>query len=685
MSNIAIPNLPAVTSLNGTELVLGVQSNTSVKITTQQIANFTATSSNNYVNTLSFGTTGLTPAGVVGGNITVAGTLNVANGGTGVTTFGATNTLLYTTSANNISSIAAGTVDQILAVNSSGVPYWRSTIPATAGVDSISFGTTGLTPSTNTSGIVTVSGTLAIGSGGTGITSFGTGVQTALGQNVTGSGGIVLATAPTIANPVITGGSINNTPIGATTASTGAFSYLSTNSSTSTTPVLSFNASNSPIAAGASISGSYLQFVLQNKSATAGASTNYVLSNDSGTDSAFYGEFGMNSSVYSASTPGDFFSINNGVYFSAHDGDVSIGSGNGYKVYFPWGGSATSAHVINASGALGFSTNLGTTPALSGTTGFGTSGQALITGGSAAAPAWGTLGVSGGGTGQSAALTQYGIVYGASTTAMGITAAGTTGQVLLANTGGAPTWGTVPAAGVTSISFGTTGLTPSSATTGAIVVAGTLGAASGGTGQSSYTVGDILYASTTTALSKLADVATGSVLVSGGVGAAPAYSATPTLTSLTSPSIYGGTGTGSLLTLQSTTGVGATDSILMKVGNNGATTALSIATTGIVSLPTTGALVLPASTTGNRPTASTGMLRFNTTTVAFEGYNGTSWASVGGGATGGSTDQIFYLNGQTVTADYSIPSSYNAGTFGPITVNGGVTVTIPSGSTWSIV
>jgi len=46
----------------------------------------------------------------------------------------------------------------------------------------------------------------------------------------------------------------------------------------------------------------------------------------------------------------------------------------------------------------------------------------------------------------------------------------------------------------------------------------------GGTGQSSYAIGDILYASTTTALSKLADVAVGSILVSGGVGAAPAYS-----------------------------------------------------------------------------------------------------------------------------------------------------------------
>jgi len=51
----------------------------------------------------------------------------------------------------------------------------------------------------------------------------------------------------------------------------------------------------------------------------------------------------------------------------------------------------------------------------------------------------------------------------------------------------------------------------------------TLVATSGGTGQSSYAVGDLLYASTTTALSKLADVATGNVLISGGVSTAPSW------------------------------------------------------------------------------------------------------------------------------------------------------------------
>lgn len=50
-----------------------------------------------------------------------------------------------------------------------------------------------------------------------------------------------------------------------------------------------------------------------------------------------------------------------------------------------------------------------------------------------------------------------------------------------------------------------------------------ISAADGGTGQTSYAVGDLLYASNATIISKLADVATGNALISGGVGVAPSY------------------------------------------------------------------------------------------------------------------------------------------------------------------
>ncbi len=64
-------------------------------------------------------------------------------------------------------------------------------------------------------------------------------------------------------------------------------------------------------------------------------------------------------------------------------------------------------------------------------------------------------------------------------------------------------------------------------------VTGTLAASNGGTGQSSYAVGDLLYATGTTSLSRLAAVAVGQVLVSGGVSTAPSWSATPTVSVLT--------------------------------------------------------------------------------------------------------------------------------------------------------
>ena len=54
-------------------------------------------------------------------------------------------------------------------------------------------------------------------------------------------------------------------------------------------------------------------------------------------------------------------------------------------------------------------------------------------------------------------------------------------------------------------------------------------------------------------------------------------------------------------------------------------------------------------------------------------------------ASGAGTDKMFFLNGLTVNTSYTIPTNYNAGSFGPISVASGVTVTVPSGSVWTIV
>jgi hypothetical protein len=62
-----------------------------------------------------------------------------------------------------------------------------------------------------------------------------------------------------------------------------------------------------------------------------------------------------------------------------------------------------------------------------------------------------------------------------------------------------------------------------------------------------------------------------------------------------------------------------------------------------------------------------------------------TWSATGSGATGGGNNQVFVLNDQIVTNDYTIPTGKNASSAGPITVDTGITVTIPTDSTWVIV
>lgn len=146
------------------------------------------------------------------------------------------------------------------------------------------------------------------------------------------------------------------------------------------------------------------------------------------------------------------------------------------------------------------------------------------------------------------------------------------------------------------------------------------------------------------------------------------------------------------------------------------------------SFTSTGALTISKGTTGERPSAVSGMLRFNTTTTEFEGYNGTAWASVGGAAlsndtststnlyplfanaTSGSASTLYtsnakllykpstgelqasaavstnglIINSTTVSASYTVATGQNAMSIGPITVNSGITVTVSSGQRWLV-
>ena len=85
-------------------------------------------------------------------------------------------------------------------------------------------------------------------------------------------------------------------------------------------------------------------------------------------------------------------------------------------------------------------------------------------------------------------------------------------------------------------------------------------------------------------------------------------------------------------------------------------------------------------------------LTLPTTNPAVAGYalissdtNGTLSWGVAGGASGGGTNQVFWENDQTIRTSYAFTNGKNAGSFGPITINSGVTVTVGSGETWSVV
>jgi hypothetical protein len=105
---------------------------------------------------------------------------------------------------------------------------------------------------------------------------------------------------------------------------------------------------------------------------------------------------------------------------------------------------------------------------------------------------------------------------------------------------------------------------------------------------------------------------------------------------------------------------------------------------GDLSVTGTGSVKLPVGTTAQRPTAATGKIRYNSTLGSYEGYDGASWSSLGGGATGAGGDTVFNLNSPTVTTSYSFPAGKNAMSVGAITINSGVTVTVPSGSRWVV-
>jgi hypothetical protein len=142
-----------------------------------------------------------------------------------------------------------------------------------------------------------------------------------------------------------------------------------------------------------------------------------------------------------------------------------------------------------------------------------------------------------------------GQVTSVTNTAIGITSAAVSGLAASATTDTTNaaniTSGTLPVARLSGSYTGITGVGTLAAGTwnGSVI-----GAIYGGTGFGSYTVGDLLFADTSTSLAKLADVAVGSALISGGVGSAPSYGKIGLATHVdgTLPAANGGTGLTSL-------------------------------------------------------------------------------------------------------------------------------------------
>jgi hypothetical protein len=192
-------------------------------------------------------------------------------------------------------------------------------------------------------------------------------------------------------------------------------------------------------------------------------------------------------------------------------------------------------------------------------------------------------------------------------------------------------------------------------------ITGTLGVADGGTGQTTYTDGQLLIGNSTgNTLSKSTLTAGTGISITNGSGSV-------TIASTVSGGLptTGGTLTGDLLMDNQSD---------VRFGEATANGSNWVAFQGPASIASNVTWTLPS------------------TDAAVSGYalvsNGSgtlSWAAAGGGATGGGTDDVFYENSQTVTTSYTLTTNKNAMSAGPITIQSGATVTIPSGQTWVIV
>jgi len=229
-----------------------------------------------------------------------------------------------------------------------------------------------------------------------------------------------------------------------------------------------------------------------------------------------------------------------------------------------------------------------------------------------------------------------------------------------------------------NVSGGSTGLTTSGGpitTSGTITLGGTLGAGFGGTGQNTYTVGDILFASGSTALSKLAGVATGNALISGGVATAPSWGKIGLTTHVTGTLPVGNGGTG-------LTAVGGAGTLLGSNGSANVYLSPTITTAAAaIAYSLNGSnieLNLPNADASNRGTVSTGAQ----TMAGAKTWTGLATFNVGSASTASSTAAAYSAAGVTatnwtgITTTSSADETYNFIEVGTLSAN--ITLNLPA-------
>ena len=452
------------------------------------------------------GTTGLTVTGgpiTSSGTLTLGGTLNIANGGTGQTTASAafnalspitsTGDLIIGNGTNSATRLAIGTSGYVLTSNGTTASWAASS----GGVSSFSAGTTGFTPNSATTGAIVLSGTLNIANGGTGITSFGTGVQTALGQNVTGSGSIVLATSPTLVTPALGTPSsatlTNATGLPLTTGVTGTLP-IGNGGTGQTTASAAFNALSPITSTGDLILGSGVNTATR----LAIGSNGYVLTSNGTT--ASWTALPANVSSFSAGTTG--FTPNSATSGAVTlSGTLNIANGGTGITSFGTGVQTALGQNVTGSGSI----VLATSPTLVTPT-LGVASATSINKVTITAPA----------TGSTLTLADGSTLATSGAYSLTLTTTAATNVTL-------PTSGTLVNTAVTTLSSLVSIGTITTGTWNASVIS----VAYGGTGASSLTANNVLLGNGTSALQVVAPGTSGNVLTSNGttwVSSTPAAS-----------------------------------------------------------------------------------------------------------------------------------------------------------------